>query len=223
MRPIEKHTPLDDRGRPKTYSAYQNARGDLIDQLGDYCCYCGAQLDASLAVEHVQAKDTNPALALKWGNFLLVCTNCNSTKSNKTIVLQDYYWPDQDNTHLAFVYGAGGTVAPHPGLNDDQRLIAKRTLQLIGLDKRPGNYPARSDRRWINRKKAWDMAQAAKNLLFEQDTPKLRTYIATSATQAGFWSVWVTVFKEDNDMLQRLTKAFPGTFQAFQSAEVRPR
>ncbi len=40
MRPIERgDLPIDENGTPKIFSRYQDARGDLIDRLGEYCSY----------------------------------------------------------------------------------------------------------------------------------------------------------------------------------------
>lgn len=224
MRPIEKHTPVDSQGEPKIYSSYQKARRDLIMQLGDYCCYCGMQLDGDLAVEHVQPKNSNADLALKWDNFLLACRNCNSTKGSEPIALPKYYWPDLDNTYKVFIYGEGGTVALHPDLSAEQSTIAERTLKLTRFDKKSDeDDPTQKDRRWSARMNAWDKACRAKVALGDCDSPNIRQLIIDSATSKGFWVVWATVFENDSDMLQRLRIAFSGTYQAFQNSEIRPR
>lgn len=223
MRAIEKQIPVDSFGQEKIYARYQDARGDLIDQLGDYCSYCGMKLNASLAVEHVQPKNSSPNLALNWSNFLLACTNCNSTKGSKTVDLRNHYWPDLDNTSKVFVYGEGGTISAHPALKPLQKNIAVQTLALTGLNKRPGNDPTRRDRRWSARMKAWDKAQEVKQLLAKQNTSITRKIIIDLAIATGFWSVWVAVFADDSDMLSRLSDAFPGTYQSFQTSDIRPR
>lgn len=123
MRPIERgDIPKDGNGNDVVYTTYQKARGDLIKRLGDYCSYCEMQLDASLAVEHVQPKkppgSTTPIQSrlLDWNNFLLACTNCNSTKGSKDVVLSEYLWPDKNNTFKALVYKKGGLVSVSPTL-----------------------------------------------------------------------------------------------------------
>jgi uncharacterized protein (TIGR02646 family) len=100
----------------KAYKVYKTARRDLIDRLGEYCSYCETRLNASLAVEHVQPKIHHPYLELDWNNFLLACTNCNSTKGSKDVIFDDYYWVDIHNTFMAFQYLEGGKVVPHPKL-----------------------------------------------------------------------------------------------------------
>ncbi|WP_239500232.1 hypothetical protein [Bacillus pseudomycoides] len=39
----------------------------------------------------------------------------------------------------------------------------------------------------------------------------MREQIVDTAVAAGFFSVWMSVFQHDEDMLQRLLQAFPGT------------
>jgi hypothetical protein len=39
----------------------------------------------------------------------------------------------------------------------------------------------------------------------------MRKQIVLNAQGRGFFSVWMTVFKNDPDMLNRLINAFPGT------------
>jgi uncharacterized protein (TIGR02646 family) len=218
MRPVDRgNTPLDLAGQPKIYRRYQQARDDLIDRLGEYCCYCGMELDSSLAVEHVKPKKLHPDLELSWENFLLGCTNCNSIKGAKEVDLDDFYWPDRDNTMLAFEFLEGGVVRPHPDLTPQQRARAEATIKLTGLDRVPGNDPEAKDRRWRNRREAWDMAVESLNDLRQiedqqaSESPPVRRITARLAYANGFWSVWMTVFRDDADMRQRLIEIFPGT------------
>jgi len=39
----------------------------------------------------------------------------------------------------------------------------------------------------------------------------MREQIVLTATGHAYWSIWMTVFNDDPDMLQRLINAFPGT------------
>ncbi len=225
MRPIERGgCPTDKTGAPKKFREYQDARGHLIDRLGEYCSYCEMHLDASLAVEHVQPKSvpTSAHLALVWDNFLLGCTNCNSTKGDKQITLDDYYWPDRDNTVRAFEYFKGGIVRVSGSLTPAQQQRAQKTLELTGLERRPKNNPSASDRRWLNRSQAWDKAERARERLKKHDTSEMREQIVETAETNGFWSVWMTVFRDDRDMLDRLIKAFPGTCQSCFNSQYNP-
>ena len=196
---------------------YQEARADLIARLGEYCSYCEMQLDASLAVEHVQPKDGlagRPDLGLSWDNFLLGCVNCNSTKGDTPILIDDYYWPDRDNTLRMLVYEVGGIIRPHPDLTPEEQDRAQRTIRLVGLNKTPLNDPEAKDRRWNNRREAWDQAQRAHRRLTRQDTAHMREQIIDTAVSNGYWSIWMTVFADDADMRRRLIAAYPGTATA---------
>jgi uncharacterized protein (TIGR02646 family) len=212
MRPIERsNSPTDSTGNPKQFREYQDARGDLIDRLGEYCSYCEMQLDASLAVEHVQPKSLNSALKLEWSNFLLACTNCNSTKGDQPVNLNDYYWSDRDNTYRAFKYLKGGRIHVNSDLTNTEIKLASATLKLTGLDKISSNDLRRSDRRQSNRRDAWEQAEIALKRLKDNPIPVLRDQIVDTAKNKGFWSVWMTVFQDDADMLNRFIAAFPGT------------
>jgi len=216
MRPVARGSrPQDSQGRDVQFSEYAQARRDLISRMGEYCSYCEMHLDSSLAVEHVKPKQppgaaaVDQARALDWDNFLLACTNCNSTKGNTEVDMSQYLWPDRDNTSRAFRYSEGGLVSP--ALTDDLEKKAINTMKLTGLDKYPTNDSKASDRRWENRREAWDIAQRSKKNLQNCNAPEMRDQIAISAKAQGYWSVWLAVFKDDPDMLERFIRVFPGT------------
>lgn len=219
MRPVIRgDRPADEQGHDIQLSEYAKARGELICRMGEYCSYCEMHLDSSLAVEHVQPKkppgaaQEDPERTLNWDNFLLACTNCNSTKGNVDIDLNQYLWPDRDNTFRALKYSEGGII--EPALDNDLADKAANTIALTGLNKHPLNDPKASDRRWRNRRETWDIAQRSKKHLLECDTPAMREQIILTATGHAYWSVWMTVFKDDADMLRRILYAFPGTCHA---------
>lgn len=206
MRPIEKGK------NNRTFKESQDAKGDLIDRLGEYCSYCERKLPVSLAVEHVQPKSLHPELRLKWENFLLACANCNSNKLAKDIRLEDYLWPDTENTFLAFVYHEGGRITVNDKLDDRQKKCAQNILDLVELQKQPGaNDLKKNDMRWMQRKKAWDKAVRSFKRLKEDDRKGFREQIVETADSDGHWSIWMTVFKDDKDMLRRFIKTFRGT------------
>ncbi|QEP43018.1 HNH endonuclease [Ectothiorhodospiraceae bacterium BW-2] len=217
MRPVTRGDgPVDKQGHHIQFSEYANARGELINRIGEYCSYCEMHLDTSLAVEHVQPKhppgatQVDQTRALNWNNFLLACTNCNATKGNTDVDLSEYLWPDRDNTFRALKYSEGGVVSP--AMDGDLKQKAINTIGLTGLDKTPNDHKA-SDRRWLNRKEAWDIAVRSSKRLANNDNNDFREQIVDTALANGFWSVWITVFKEDADMLRRFLEAFPGTCQ----------
>lgn len=212
MRPVVRgDVPIDGNGDPVTYADYKDARDELIDRMGDYCSYCEVALHSQIDVEHVLPKSLNPAHELNWNNFLLACGNCNSIKGNKQVALVDFYWPDQDNTLRVFFY----ELDKPPKIVDDAAVDADKaqtTLELTGLDRVPG-HPNLSDRdrRWIKRFDAWSEAQEVSNLLKIIDTDETRQLAVKVAQGRGFWSVWLTVFRDDIDMCRRLISAFSGT------------
>lgn len=214
MRPVERGAcPQDAQQQRERFSTYQQARRELIRRLGEYCSYCEMHLDASLAVEHVQPKQPRGASAvlahraLDWDNFLLACTNCNSTKGDTDVVLADYLWPDRDDTFHALRYSQGGQVSSAPG---PQQAQADKLIELVGLHKMPDTCEA-SDRRWLNRREAWELAERARRNLTRCPQDAMKEQIIDTARAKGFWSVWMTVFSDDPDMQARLVAAYPGT------------
>ncbi len=213
MRPVE-------RGENTTvFSEYQEAKRLLIDRLGMYCSYCERRLSGGLAVEHILPKG-NPDYAhleLQWGNFLLSCINCNSHK--KTIaktVLDKYFWVHLDNTFMALQYLPGGRVAINSNLDEAQQQKAARTIAMFKLDLCPPEDletrdPKARDLRWMERKFVWELAQEEWQELQTDDSASRRNSIVKLAVSRGFWSVWMTVFKDDPDMLERFINAFAGT------------
>lgn len=216
MRPIDKgSSPLDSNQKPIQFKTYQHSRGHLISRLGLYCSYCERFLGGDLAVEHIQAKSKHSDLELDWDNFLIACKNCNSVKGDQEVVLTDYFWPDKDNTFLAFTYISGGMIITSSALTKSSLELAKNTINLTGLDRTPSYdvnaNPEMSDRRWAERRTAWEKAERAKKNLMKNDTDEMRSQILDTATSTGFFSVWMTIFQHDRDMLERFINTFPGT------------
>ena len=224
MRPVERgEVPIGAKGQPKQYSQYDKAQSDLMNRIGEYCSYCERPIKTHLAIEHIQSKDFQPQFRLSWDNFLFACVNCNSTKGTKVqndITQADYYWPHLDNTFRAFIYQSGGIIKTNQVLNTAEQKKAQQTLELTGLDRHPNASmkPTPKDRRWNHRRQVWDLAQQAKALLSVNNTLEMRAYIANNAKSNGFWSIWMTTFQDDPDMLNRFIQVFPGTcHQCFDS------
>lgn len=214
MRPVDRGArPQDEQGQDIRFTAYPQARRELIRRLGEYCSYCEMHLDASLAVEHVRPKQPPgatavlPERALAWDNFLLACTNCNATKGDTDVVLNDYLWPDRDDTFRALTYKKGGLVE---AAASPQQARAQRLIELVGLHKLSDTDEA-ADRRWHNRREAWDIAERSKRNLAACPNDAMRDQIIVAATAKGYWSVWMTVFGDDPEMTARLITAYPGT------------
>ena len=208
MRPVERGD------APQVFTAYRDAYPYLVERMGDYCSYCERQIETHLAVEHVQPKNPVPALENEWTNFLLGCVNCNSSKGDNPVTLIDYLWPDSENTLSAFSYSKGGIVSPNEGLNPGMATKASATIQLVGLDKYPGNpgrEPTVSDLRWQRRREAWQKAEYCRNLVQENDCEQVRSLIVEVAKGRGMYSIFWTVFEADTDIKKRLREAFSGT------------
>jgi len=216
MRPIERGAcPADDSGNAVVFNDYKDARDPLIDRLGDYCSYCEIPLPSGPDVEHVVPKSLNPDKERDWENFLLGCRNCNSIKGDEDINLDDYFWPDRDNTFHAFRYLLDCAPEPADWLDENLKELAQNTICLTGLDRIPGHqrYSER-DRRWLKRREAWGVADRALANLERNDTEAMREQIVQTALARGFWSVWIAVFKDDQEMQKRLLNAFRGSCNA---------
>lgn len=224
MRPVERGgRPTDQDGTPVIFAHYRDARDALIGRIGDYCSYCEVCLHGSIHVEHVQPKTPQPALKREWTNFLLACDSCNSVKGGDDLKLDDYFWPDRDNTARAFVYDHDQPPRVAPELSPQQRAVAQRTVELTGLDRVPG-HPETSDRdrRWKKRLDVWGVAISARACLVRSDTPDVRLWILHTAISRGHWSVWMQVFHDDLEMRRDLIAWFPGTAARCFDGETRP-
>jgi hypothetical protein len=209
MRPVERGV------APQIYAQYGDAIEDLKSRLGDYCSYCERQVAASLAVEHVIPKSLRPELEKEWNNFLLGCTNCNSVKSDREVEINNFIWPDRDNTLLAFVYSKGGFVKLADNLDNDLKTKAQALLDLVGLQRHPARgwvKPAKKDKRWQDREESWATAEKCRDL-FEslEQADAARDLVLEVAKNNGFFSVWMTVFTDYPDIRKELIKLFPGT------------
>lgn len=210
MRPVNKGI------APKVYNNYQDAANDLQSRVGDFCSYCERQIETHLAVEHIKPKNHNPAFRTSWDNFLLACVNCNSRKGRRQLNINNYLWPDVDNTLLALKYTTGGLVGANPAAPRPIQNLASSTVKLVGLDNDPGNpdhkrRPTGKDRRWLKRYQVWQLAENSKLRLANNNTTELREQIVETALGRGLFSIWWTVFAGDQDMRQRLRISFIGT------------
>lgn len=225
MRPVDRGPwPTDAAGNPVQFKEYQDARAELLNRLGYFCSYCEMIITNVPAVEHVQPKSFAPGLKKDWENLLLACSYCNACKKKTAVALNDYVWPDLDNTLRAYVYSYG-MVQISQGLNPDQERCASNTRRLVGLDRWLGGprEPTDEDKRWKHRSEAWDEAQEAKQDLAQVDTEAMRRRIAKLAKAKGFFSIWMTVFEDDADMRRRFIEIFPGTCKGCFDAKFKPQ
>lgn len=207
--------PVTRAGAPTTYAKYQDAIGDLESCFGCYCSYCERRFPALLAVEHVSPKISDAARETDWTNFLLGCVNCNSVKSDTPTNDQDFLWPDKDNTLSAIEYRAGGIVEPSPTL--DPHIVSKAAalIELVGLNRHPGQplakKPTDRDKRYLEREEKWRLAQTMRDMLERNNNIDFRDTLAILAKESGFFSIWIAAFHDDPDMRRRLVEAYVGT------------
>lgn len=207
--------PVTRTAAPRTYTRYQDAIGDLEDCFGCYCSYCERRFPALLAVEHVSPKSSDSARETDWTNFLLGCVNCNSTKGITPTDDLDFLWPDKDNTQKALEYTAGGLVEASSTL--DPQVVPKvvALIELLGLDRHPGQPPAKQpthrDKRYKEREEKWKLAQLKREALARNNNIDFREALVDLAKESGFFSIWMAAFHDDPDMRRRLVEAYVGT------------
>lgn len=207
--------PVSRGDAPTAYSKYQDAIGDLEECLGRYCSYCERRLQISLAVEHVVPKSHDADRETDWSNFLLACANCNSVKGKKATNEHDFLWPDRDNTLRALVYKPGGLVAVEAALGAELAEKAQNLIELVGLDRHPGQSPGKQptdrDKRYRDREEVWKLATLKRDALVRNDNEDFRAAVADLAKAEGFFSVWMSVFRDDPDMRRRFVTGLEGT------------
>ena len=218
MRPIERGNCPQIDNVDIAFSTYDQAKPYLIDRIGGYCSFCERQsYSAALAVEHILPKGLPQYSHLKvdWSNFLLGCINCNSIKG--ITVFNEIYFPDKNNTFLAFQYKEGGVIVVNEALNDNQKTKALNLIKLVGLDRNPYHLSSNKDKRWKDRKTAWELAQRYKQK--KRNGSIDNEPIIDLAKSTGFWSVWFTVFSDDIALKELLIREFSGTaINCFQDA-----
>lgn len=225
MRPVQKynigHVLSSGQTVKANYNPYGKANPVLQENIGNYCSYCEV-FSSDLEVEHVISKNQDSKLETSWNNLLISCGRCNGpdNKTNKHIDFSKLYMPHLNNSLLPFEYKEGGIISINPILTEIQKEKAKNTINLLGLNKYPGNsnYPPTSkypqgfppgDKRWEHRRAAWDIAKS-KRLDYESNKLSAED-IAEFATQRGFFSVWFTVFNTHIEVKKQLILAFNGT------------
>jgi uncharacterized protein (TIGR02646 family) len=211
MRPVDKGVAL------KTYTNYKKARDDLIDRIGCICSYCEMPINNSAEVEHVIPKNYDKTLELKWENFLLSCTYCNSTKNDRNQSRDEYIFPDEDNTALAFIYSENKIIEPSKILTDKETVLARNTISLMRLDRDKeeiaiGNY---RDTRWLSRQNVWNEAKEWLNDYKDYQEENIKEFtikkIKSVVNFSGFFSIWMTVFKDYPEVKNAIINGVKGT------------
>lgn len=220
MRPVNKGQ------QPYTViEKYQDAESYLEERLGRYCSFCEMRVNNQLAVEHKESKNSGGALT-DWRNLLLSCSYCNSRKLEKIKKgeSEKWLWPDQDNTFLAFTYRNGIPELNEAYLKSISEVAYERAKALFNglvLDYRPGKGGGQAekrkyvDKRWMTRFEALSVAEDAKCIwdkCWDRDSKDRQIKnIVLQAKGYGFFSVWMMIFEEDEEVRRALITAFPGT------------
>ena len=210
MRPVDKgESPYE------KIDKYQDALPYLEKKIGLYCSYC------EMPIKHVPEKSKGGDLT-GWKNLNLGCKYCNSRKSSKTTPdnKNDYLWPDEDNTAIAYLYANGFPVVNKDLLNelDTTGIFLKRAQNTYDLVKL-GNIPGKGekDRRFAERNAAYYKAKRSlENWKHVKDAPEqfqndMKEQIIMTAIADGFFSVWMTTFSDEPQILLALIDGFPGT------------
>ena len=213
MRPVAKGPSPQEE-----YPHYRDALDDLAGRIGLFCSYCEQPIQHAPEIEHVQPKSLEPELEQSWENLLLGCQSCNRTKSDKPVDLDRVAMPDSDNSFRGLVLLEGGRIGLSTDLTDAQAELITQVVRLVRLDRYPdaedkGDQPTDRDKRADLRRDVWDLAHRYLRLIERPGgEPLIRKLIADDlAPRTGFFSVWMTVFRDHPDMLKRFIQVFPGT------------
>jgi uncharacterized protein (TIGR02646 family) len=228
MRPIQKWAvgfinPETQKAILEKYEPSNTARPDLEDNFGSYCGYCEVfntttQVDHIVSKDQISQKKLPKEMKYLWENFIMACSKCNGkdNKTNNEVDFEKMYFPDRNNTFMAFTYGEGGFVSVNPKLSNKQKFKAQALMELVCLDKYLGNpkYPeskfnSRSDKRWFHRDVAWQ--HAVKSLAEYEAGQVDAAGVANIAHCRGFFSVWFTVFMAHKEVKKALIDRFEGT------------
>lgn len=213
MRPINKGGSPIHRNE---FDEYQDALPYLIKRLGNYCSYCERYFDANLAVEHKSPKEPYRGEERKWKNFLIACTQCNSTKKNKDVdptKWHDYVWPDLDDTYhmISYLPENAYEARPAKGLSNNDQVRVQRTLDLVKLNANAEEYEEiEYKNRLVKRQEvakdcedlkkqyfgAVKMAKEKPNEpYFQKNVQDILENIKRIAKCSGCWSIWMNYFE----------------------------
>jgi hypothetical protein len=182
-------------------------RPTLLARLGCYCSYCEYPVKHSPQAEHIVPKKRFPARRDRWDNLLVSCTYCNTHKGSRLPPpdrLDEYLWPDRDNTALAFTYS---NVIPEIA-HHVQGTVRNQAALLRGLVKLslPDDERAKERAAIFAEARSWLSKMSA-----APDAELMREAIVGLAHAKGFFSVWMEVFAADPEIRRRLIEKFAGT------------
>lgn len=213
MRPVDKG-----KAPAVKFKVYQEAEPYLEERLGAYCSFCEFPIKHVPEVEHKEAKSKQGA-ELEWDNLLLSCKYCNTRKG--TVVekgdKEKYLWPDEDDTFHAFAYNRDIPCLNNSYLNKQDSLVSQKALNLFNLlklDNIPLS-PREKDRRYLERNEARNCALESKagwdKVKASADREIYLAQIERLAKATGFFSTWMSVFEDDEEVRDILIHSFKGT------------
>lgn len=217
MRSLQRNPwPQNSDGSKKTPADYRTFLPDLKTNFGGYCCYCETRV-RKLDVEHVAPKSLNPQQICDWNNLLLACPTCNRDyKKNKNPSRNDYVWPDIDDTFNMYEYHGDGSISVNQTLSPQKQNDAQNTIGLMNLNATIG----KNDEIRTIRLEQWYVAS---DLLDGYKQKKISIdCIVKNVVANGYWSVWMTVFKDYPEVTQKITDAFPGTLPKYCTPSTKP-
>ena len=160
----------------------------------------------------------------EWDNLLLGCKYCNARKSKKTTPqnVGNYLWPDTNNTAVAFSYVNGIPTVNEKVLKELDATEtfykkAKNTYEMVGLGHLPDGKKGDKDRRLLSRNVSYYKAlKSLENWEHVKDAQEpyksdMKEQIVMTAMGDGFFSVWMTVFKDEPQIRLALIEHFIGT------------
>ncbi|TAF73119.1 MAG: HNH endonuclease [Bacteroidetes bacterium] len=234
MRPISNAPTPQIEGINKSFSSYQEWRADLVNAYGQHCVYCNDRLQSNLQVEHKIAQSLGIVNSFVWDNLSLACGPCNLAKSNNSI--KNSYFPNEHNTHLIFEYKIqeyGNKYAcipiPSKSLAESQKEKAYSTIKLTELNRTYQNGIRKrkmTDVRWLNRYDAYQVCKNQRYLWDSLETQnQISIYLASISPiiiKTGFFSLWVSEFKNVPEVLRVIIDTLPSTSKSCFDSNFNP-
>lgn len=212
MRSLQrKPWPKDQQGCTKSPSPsnYKAFLVDLEDNFGQYCCYCERR--ELVDVEHVVPQSSAPLLVCNWHNLLLACPKCNRDyKKDKNSGRAGYIWPDTSDSFDLYEYHADGSVSEKKSVHPRTQAEVKKTIELFHLNGKLRNL----------RCEQWDIA--SDDLKDYKNGTRTVERIVKNVVANGYWSVWMTVFKDYPEVTQKIADAFSGTLPKYCTPPANP-
>ncbi len=149
----------------------------------------------------------------------MACTNCNSTKGDEDISLEEYVFPHLCNSFSFFSYPENGLVEPNKSLSEENQILAQNTIDLLGLGRSKPKMGTNSwkearDSRHIKRLEVRMMAIKYLRVYRESSQDcrgEVVKLICDLVRGYGFWSTWMTIFEEEPLLRKEVCCSLPGT------------